>query len=302
MKWKPKCCFLYAMFLCVFGAGSNEVITESPHKSPDEDDTSIQELHPPSAQTTAQTTRETNFLRDLDTQQEDSTTNAPHPTTILQIHFKTTESSTLAPPTTETPKGMEKFPLDVFSLEERKRGWVLLHITGVLYMFVSLVILLEEFFVPALRVITDIFALSNSVGGATIMAAASSTPRFFASFMGLFLSGEKAGINSIVGSAVFNIMFVIGMCALFSREMLHLTWWPLFRDMSFYIMDLILLIVFFLDNVIVWWESLMLLGGYSLYLVFMKFNVQIERFVRGLLHKHRSTVIAMNEHGKVSVQ
>ncbi|XP_033824146.1 sodium/potassium/calcium exchanger 2-like [Periophthalmus magnuspinnatus] len=301
MKWKPKCCFLYAMFLCVFGAGSNEVITESPHKSPDEDDTSIQELHPPSAQTTAQTTRETNFLRDLDTQQEDSTTNAPHPTTILQIHFKTTESSTLAPPTTETPKGMEKFPLDVFSLEERKRGWVLLHITGVLYMFVSLVILLEEFFVPALRVITDIFALSNSVGGATIMAAASSTPRFFASFMGLFLSGEKAGINSIVGSAVFNIMFVIGMCALFSREMLHLTWWPLFRDMSFYIMDLILLIVFFLDNVIVWWESLMLVGGYSLYLVFMKFNVQIERFVRGLLHKHRSTVIAMNEHGKETV-
>uniref|UniRef100_A0AAV2L0M7 Sodium/potassium/calcium exchanger 1 n=1 Tax=Knipowitschia caucasica TaxID=637954 RepID=A0AAV2L0M7_KNICA len=112
------------------------------------------------------------------------------------------------------------------------------------------------------------------------------------------MNGAKPGIDSIVGSAVFNILFVIGMCALFSREMLHLTWWPLFRDVSFYILDLVMLIVFFLDNVIVWWESLMLVGGYTLYVVFMKYNVQIERFVKTLLLKHRSTVIAMNEHRK----
>ncbi|XP_072291934.1 sodium/potassium/calcium exchanger 2-like isoform X2 [Eucyclogobius newberryi] len=298
MKWKPKCFFFYALFLCVLGAGPNEVITENPNKSPNEDDTSIQELHPPSAETTAQTTRETNFLRDLDTQLEDSTTSAPQPTTVLHMTFKTGDTSTLAPPTTQTPKAMERFPLDLFSLEERRRGWVFLHITGIIYMFVSLVILSEEFFVPALGVITDAFGLSSSVAGATIMAAACSTPRFFTFLIGVFLTGAKPGIDTIMGSAVFNILFVIGMCALFSREMLHLSWWPLFRDVTFYILNLVMFIIFFLDSVIVWFESVMLVVGYCLYVVFMKYNVQIERFVKGLLHKHRGTVIAMNEHGK----
>lgn len=281
------------MFLRVFCSGPNG----SPDKNPDEDDTSIQELHPPSAQTTAQTTRETNFLRDLDTQVEDSTTSPPRPTTVLHITLKTTEPSTLAPPTMHTPK-VQRLPKDLFSQEERKRGWVILHIIGIIYIFVSLVILSEEFFVPALGVISDIFGLSNSVAGATIAAAACSTPKFLVFFFGVFLSKTNPGVDTIMGSAAFNVLFVIGMCALLSKEVLHLTWWPLFRDVSFYILDLIMLIVFFLDNVIMWWESLMLVGGYSLYMVVMKYNVQIERFFKGLFHRHRGTVIAMNEHGK----
>lgn len=290
------------MFLCVFGSGPNEVFTESPDKPPDEDDTSIQELHPPSSQTTAQTTRETNFLRDLDTQREDSTTSPPRPTTVLHITLKTTQPSTLAPPTTQTTKAREKFPKDLFSVEERRRGWVVLHITGIIYIFVSLLILSEEFFVPALGVISDIFALSNDVAGATIVAAACSTPRFFAFFIGVFLTEANPEIRTIMGSTAFNILFVIGMCALFSREVLHLTWWPLFRDVSFYVLDLVMLIIFFLDSVVVWWESLMLVGGYSLYVVFMKYNVQIERFCKGLFHRHRGTVVAMNEHGKEAAE
>uniref|UniRef100_A0A8C6SF44 Sodium/potassium/calcium exchanger 1 n=1 Tax=Neogobius melanostomus TaxID=47308 RepID=A0A8C6SF44_9GOBI len=281
MEWISKCVLLCAMFSCVFGSGPNEVITESPPQNPDKDDTSIQELHPPSVQTTAQTTRETNFLRDLDTLLEASTTNPPRPTTVLHMTMKTTEPSTLAPPTTQAPKAREKFPKDLFSLEERRRGWVFLHIIGIIYMLVSLVILSEEFFVPALGVISDIFALSNSVAGATIVAAACSTPRFFAFFIGVFLTGVNPGIDTIM-------------------EVLHLAWWPLFRDVSFYLLYLIMLIIFFLDNVIVWWESLMLVGGYSLYVVFMKYDLQIERFFKGLFHRHRGTVIAMNEHGKVS--
>ena len=56
------------------------------------------------------------------------------------------------------------------------------------------------------------------------------------------------GIGTIVGSAVFNILFVIGMCALFSKTVLHLTWWPLFRDCTFYSISLLALIIFFLDE------------------------------------------------------
>ncbi|XP_047452082.1 sodium/potassium/calcium exchanger 1 isoform X2 [Mugil cephalus] len=206
--------------------------------------------------------------------------------------------TTISPaPPGETPHVKGEYPEDIFSIEDRRRGWVILHVLGMIYMFVSLAIVCDEFFVPALGVITDKLAISDDVAGATFMAAGGSAPELFTSLIGVFIAHSNVGIGTIVGSAVFNILFVIGMCALFSREVLHLTWWPLFRDVSFYILDLILLIIFFLDNIIMWWESVLLVTCYTLYVVFMKFNVQIERAFKTQLHKHKSIVkvIAVEE-------
>uniref|UniRef100_A0A3B5AVL3 Sodium/potassium/calcium exchanger 1 n=1 Tax=Stegastes partitus TaxID=144197 RepID=A0A3B5AVL3_9TELE len=207
----------------------------------------------------------------------------------------TTDSSPETPTATpaapgEAPHVKGEYPADLFTLEERRRGWVMLHIIGMVYMFVSLAIVCDKFFVPALWVITEKLAISNDVAGATVMAAGRCTPKFFSALVGAFISHSNVGIGTIVGPAVYNLLFVIGICALFSREVLHLTWWPLFRDVSFYILHLILLIIFFLDNVIMWWESMMLVGGYTLYVVFMKFNAQIEQTCKTQLHKHKSTV------------
>lgn len=203
----------------------------------------------------------------------------------------------------EAPHIKGQYPQDIFSVEDRRRGWVTLHIFGMIYMFVALAIVCDEFFVPALGVITDKLAISDDVAGATFMAAGGSAPELFTALIGVFIAHSNVGIGTIVGSAVFNILFVIGMCALVSQEMLHLTWWPLFRDVSFYILGLILLIIFFLDNVITWWESAMLLAIYSLYVSFMKFNVQIERAFKSQLHKHKNIVqiIAVVEPDKVCV-
>uniref|UniRef100_A0A3P8TV39 Sodium/potassium/calcium exchanger 1 n=1 Tax=Amphiprion percula TaxID=161767 RepID=A0A3P8TV39_AMPPE len=211
--------------------------------------------------------------------------------------------TTLTPATPgEAPHVKGEYPEDIFSIEDRRRGWVILHVIGMMYMFVSLAIVCDEFFVPALGVITDKLAISDDVAGATFMAAGGSAPELFTSLIGVFIAHSNVGIGTIVGSAVFNILFVIGMCALFSREILHLTWWPLFRDVSFYILDLILLIIFFLDNVIMWWESMMLVAGYTTYVIFMKFNVQLEQAFKTQLHKHKSIVkvIAVEEADKTN--
>lgn len=229
--------------------------------------------------------------------------NLPKPTPVPTPE---TDTTTLVPNTTasspgEAPHMKGEYPQDIFSVEERRRGWVSLHIFGMIYMFVSLAIVCDEFFVPTLGVITDKLAISDDVAGATFMAAGGSAPELFTSLIGVFISHSNVGIGTIVGSAVFNILFVIGMCALFSREMLHLTWWPLFRDVSFYILDLIMLIIFFLDNTIMWWESMMLVSGYALYVTFMKYNVQIERAFKYQLMKHKNIVkvIAVEEPEKV---
>uniref|UniRef100_A0A8C5MCF8 Sodium/potassium/calcium exchanger 1 n=1 Tax=Leptobrachium leishanense TaxID=445787 RepID=A0A8C5MCF8_9ANUR len=215
----------------------------------------------------------------------------PDPVTpTLKPQITTLPTTTTRPP---LPHAKGEYPKDLFSIEQRRRGWVSLHIFGMMYVFVALAIVCDEFFVPALGVITEKLQISEDVAGATFMAAGGSAPELFTSLIGVFISHSNVGIGTIVGSAVFNILFVIGTCALFSREILYLTWWPLFRDVSFYILDLIMLIIFFLDNVILWWESMLLLTAYGLYVIFMKINVQVEAWVKAQLSKRKRLVKVM---------
>ncbi|XP_042548880.1 sodium/potassium/calcium exchanger 2 [Dipodomys spectabilis] len=194
-----------------------------------------------------------------------------------------------------TEQAQGDYPKDIFSLEERRKGAIILHVIGMIYMFIALAIVCDEFFVPSLTVITEKLGISDDVAGATFMAAGGSAPELFTSLIGVFIAHSNVGIGTIVGSAVFNILFVIGMCALFSREILNLTWWPLFRDVSFYIVDLIMLIIFFLDNVIMWWESLLLLSAYIGYVIFMKFNVQVEKGVKQMLNRNKVVKVTSSE-------
>ncbi|XP_029953145.1 sodium/potassium/calcium exchanger 1 isoform X2 [Salarias fasciatus] len=288
-----------------YGEGSTEGVEEATVETAglEEPLTAAQEVEP-----TDQTTPEMHVVHQTDTTSDfrsAAPTDSPLlPTTnrtLVHCIFVSPEPPPPTPappkPPAEAPHMKGEYPEDIFSIEDRRRGWVILHIMGMMYMFVSLAIVCDEFFVPALGVITDKLAISDDVAGATFMAAGGSAPELFTSLIGVFIAHSNVGIGTIVGSAVFNILFVIGMCALFSREVLHLTWWPLFRDVSFYIFDLILLIIFFLDNVIMWWESMMLVGGYTIYVVFMKFNAQLERAFKTQLHKHKSIVkvIAVEE-------
>ncbi|XP_059512544.1 sodium/potassium/calcium exchanger 2 isoform X9 [Myotis daubentonii] len=221
--------------------------------------------------------------------------------TLLDLNDKIPDYTSQPPLSEEgtsensTEEEQGNYPRDIFSLEERRKGAILLHVIGMIYMFIALAIVCDEFFVPSLTVITEKLAISDDVAGATFMAAGGSAPELFTSLIGVFIAHSNVGIGTIVGSAVFNILFVIGMCALFSREILNLTWWPLFRDVSFYIIDLIMLIIFFLDNIIMWWESLLLLAAYFVYVIFMKFNVQVERWVKQMISCNKVVKVAAPE-------
>lgn len=91
------------------------------------------------------------------------------------------------------PSGSAQFPTDLFSLAERRQGAVILHITGLVYMFVALAIVCDEFFIPALDVITENLGISEDVAGATFMAAGGSAPELFTSVIGVFISFDDVG-------------------------------------------------------------------------------------------------------------
>ncbi|XP_067285040.1 sodium/potassium/calcium exchanger 2-like isoform X2 [Pseudorasbora parva] len=227
---------------------------------------------------------------------------APHRTllsTHLGYHSNLSEDTPIAMRSSaELNESQGDYPTDLFSLEDRRRGAVVLHMFGMIYMFIALAIVCDEFFVPALTVITEKLKISDDVAGATFMAAGGSAPELFTSVIGVFISHSNVGIGTIVGSAVFNILFVIGMCAVFSKEILNLTWWPLFRDVTFYIIGLIMLIVFFLDNYITYLESISMLLVYATYVVFMKFNGTVETLVKGITN--RNQVVEVEAQPKLS--
>ena len=156
---------------------------------------------------------------------------------------------------------------------------------GTLYMFLALAIVCDEFFVPALEEMSGEhhLNLSMDVAGATLMAAGGSAPELFTSFVGTF-QGSDIGIGTIVGSAVFNVLFVIGMCSLLSREVLSLTWWPLFRDSAYYALGLVVLSLFtgvIGEGEIQWWEALILFAMYIGYVALMYFNQTLYKKMTG---------------------
>ena len=173
--------------------------------------------------------------------------------------------------------------LEESTLRNTDSQYLPLYIVGVIYMFIGIAIVCDEFFVPALELIGERWNLSHDVAGATLMAAGGSAPELFTSFIGTFRKNDL-GFSTIVGSAVFNVLFVIAVCVIFAPKPLKLTWWPLFRDMTFYTLGLIAISIFFIGitpNEIEWWEALILFSMYLVYVYLMKNNDRIYEYVTG---------------------
>ncbi|XP_069463631.1 sodium/potassium/calcium exchanger 3 [Ambystoma mexicanum] len=174
-----------------------------------------------------------------------------------------------------TEPALHEFPSDIFSNEARRHGAILLHVFCAMYMFYALAIVCDDFFVPSLEKISERLQLSEDVAGATFMAAGSSAPELFTSVIGVFITKGDVGVGTIVGSAVFNILCIIGVCGLFAGQVVALSSWSLMRDASYYTLSIIALIVFIYDECVSWWESLILVLMYLVYILIMKYNSNI---------------------------
>jgi len=163
-------------------------------------------------------------------------------------------------------------PPDAFTDEQLKDGAIAFYIIGILYMFYAIAIVCDNYFVPTLDVVIEKFSIAPDVAGATFMAAGGSAPELFTSVIGVFIVVSDVGIGTIVGSAVFNVLFVIAACAFASKQALSLTAYPLIRDTAFYSVALAVLVAFFVDEAIHWWEALILFVWYIVYVIYMKFN------------------------------
>ena len=175
------------------------------------------------------------------------------------------------------------FPGDFMTQDQRlKHGGVVVHILLAIYLFIALAFLCEVYFIPSLKEITTKLQLHSDGGAATLLAAGSSAPELFTSFIGVFITESDIGQGTIVGSAVFNMLFVIAVCGLFSGCALQLTPWPLVRDCVCYILGITALVAVTYDQIIYWYDGALLLSMYLLYLVLMYYNSRLEGYFKRL--------------------
>uniref|UniRef100_A0A8C5GSX4 Sodium/potassium/calcium exchanger 3-like n=1 Tax=Gouania willdenowi TaxID=441366 RepID=A0A8C5GSX4_GOUWI len=184
------------------------------------------------------------------------------------VHHKEEDNQTAAIP----KSAISDFPKDVFTSDQRRQGAILLHVLCAIYTFQALAIVCDIYFVPSLEKVSENLHLSQDVAGATFMAAGSSAPELFTSLIGVFITKGDVGVGTIVGSAVFNILVIIGICGIFAGQPISLSWWPLFRDAVFYILSILVLIMVIYDEKVMWWETIILISMYGIYIIIMKFN------------------------------
>lgn len=180
---------------------------------------------------------------------------------------------------------IDDFPSDFMTQEDRQHGAVLAHVALALYMFGALAVVCDDYFVASLERICEGLKLKSDVAGATFMAAGSSAPEFFTSVIGVFITKGDIGLGTIVGSAVFNILFIVAICGLFSGCVLKLSWWPLMRDCIYYLLSIAALVVITYDKEVHWYEALVLVLMYIFYVLIMYFNTKLEDFFTGLFNK-----------------
>lgn len=83
------------------------------------------------------------------------------------------------------------------------RRWgfaVFIYFIVLLYMFVAVAIVCDEYLVPALAVAARRLNLNDDLAGATFMAGGGSAPELFISIIGVFVTGDNENIGTIVGN------------------------------------------------------------------------------------------------------
>ena len=144
---------------------------------------------------------------------------------------------------------------------------LILYILGmvvVIYLQKYPITLLEDSMVALSRKLR----LSSIVAGATFIAIVSSSPEFGTAFAGVvFEKTFEIGFDAIIWSAIFNILVITGASGAVSPTPIKIDRLVLKRDLLCYFIVLVLFLFFTFDKKIVWWENLLLIVLYLIYII-----------------------------------
>nr|NP_001104467.2 uncharacterized protein Dmel_CG12061, isoform D [Drosophila melanogaster]EDP28012.2 uncharacterized protein Dmel_CG12061, isoform D [Drosophila melanogaster] len=166
----------------------------------------------------------------------------------------------------------------------RQKSWIAIVVSTLvsMYLFVILAIVCDDYLVPAMERLCYTLRMTYDVAGATFLAASTSAPELFVNFVGTFVTNGDIGLGTIVGSSVFNILVIAGVCGIFTQPT-KLDWWPVTRDTAWYLIAIASLTYVLWDSLVMWYEAFALLLLYISYVIQLSFDRRIQNLVR---HEH----------------
>jgi K+-dependent Na+/Ca+ exchanger-like protein len=141
--------------------------------------------------------------------------------------------------------------------------------------FKNLKVMSDVYFVPSTIALAKRWGIPADVAGATLLAFGSSAPEFCTNVVASLFITNECGIGDIVGSAIHNILLIIGVSGLFAGRVLALWWYPLSRDGFVFCVAVLELAIFLWDEHLQIWEASCMICTYFLYCGWMFWNLPI---------------------------
>lgn len=150
----------------------------------------------------------------------------------------------------------------------------------ILYLFWGMGFICDNYFVRTIEVIAERFQIPDDVAGATLMALGCNGPELALNTISIFHPSD-IGVGAVIGGEVFNVLVIIGTALLATPAMympLKVGVFSFTRDVSFYVISVILLYVILRDQKVSIPEALMLLSGAVFYSLTVTFSTPLRDF------------------------
>ena len=124
-----------------------------------------------------------------------------------------------------------------------------------------------DWFVEGASGIADKLRIPQLVIGLTIVAMGTSAPEAAVSITAAVRGNADISVGNVVGSNILNILIILGLCALITSVAVSKT--TIRYEIPIMLAATGLLALFGLDTKIVWWEALIFLVCFALYILYM---------------------------------
>ncbi|XP_023334030.1 mitochondrial sodium/calcium exchanger protein isoform X2 [Eurytemora carolleeae] len=111
---------------------------------------------------------------------------------------------------------------------------LVLYLVWLVLLFIALAVSADDFFCPAIQVISTTLRLSQNIAGVTIMALGNGAPDIFSSLAGISAARPELVFGELFGAGVFVTTVVAGSVAI--TKPFKVMERPFLRDVSFYLM------------------------------------------------------------------
>ncbi|ETW07014.1 hypothetical protein H310_03109 [Aphanomyces invadans] len=146
----------------------------------------------------------------------------------------------------------------------------ILSILSLLYIFLGLAIVCDDYLVPAIETLCEKLKIPEEAAGASFLAFGSAAPEILLNAVATAegkIESMESSLSAILGSAIIAFALIPALCALVAPTSLTISWGPMIRDSTVYIASVGTLVYVMNDSLVDSWQSGLLILVYVGYML-----------------------------------